>query len=171
MQARDHAEEQLRYSQKNYMALVADSLTGIYINQNNIVQFANARFAKIHGYTPDEIVGVNTIDLVHPEDRLFLEDLAERRLKGENVTNNYEVRCITRDGKTIWVQRRNTLIEYNGAPAVLGNEIDITRQKEAEETLRASEEQLKNLSARLCSNRRSREETSQGGFTRTSHNV
>jgi len=41
------------------------------------------------------------------------------------------------------------LIEYNGAPAGLGNEIDITRQKEAEETLRASEEQLKNLSARL----------------------
>ena len=149
MQARDHAEEQLRHSQKNYMALVADSLTGIYINQNNIVQFANARFAEIHGYTPDEIVGVNTIDLAHPEDRLFLEDLAERRLKGENVTNNYEIRCITRDGKTIWVQRRNTLIEYNGAPAVLGNEIDITRQKEAEETLRASEEQLKNLSARL----------------------
>jgi PAS domain S-box-containing protein len=149
MQARDRAEEQLRLSQKNYMAVVANSLTGIYINQDKIVRFANARFAEIHGYAPGEIVGVNALDLVHPEDRSFVEESGERRLKGENVVNEYEVRCITRDGKTIWVQRRNTLIEYNGAPAGLGNEIDITRQKEAEETLRASEEQLKDLSARL----------------------
>jgi PAS domain S-box-containing protein len=146
---RDRAEEQLRLSQKNYMALVANSLTGIYINQNNLIRFANARFAEIHGYTSDEIVGLNAIDLVHPGDRHFVEDLAEKRLKGQNVVNEYEARCITRNGKTIWVQRRNTLIEYNGAPAVLGNEIDITRQKEAEETLRASEEQLKKLSGRL----------------------
>jgi PAS domain S-box-containing protein len=149
MQARDHAEEQLRLSQKNYMALVENSLTGIYINQNNKIQFTNARFAEIHGYDSDEIVGVNVLNLVHPEDRNFIEELGGRRLKGENVVNEYEIRCSTRDGKTIWVQRRNTLIEYNGAPAVLGNEIDITRQKDAEETLRASEEQLKKLSARL----------------------
>ena len=149
MQARDHAEEQLRLSQKNYMTLVTNSLTGIYINQNNIIQFANARFAEIHGYASDEIVGANAIDLVHSEDRHFVEDLAERRLKGEEVTNKYEIRCITRDGKTIWVQRRNSLIDYSGEPAVLGNEIDITPQKEAEETLRASEELLKKLSARL----------------------
>ncbi|MBI5577956.1 MAG: PAS domain S-box protein [Deltaproteobacteria bacterium] len=149
MQARDRAEEQLRLSQKNYMAVVANSLTGIYINQDKIVRFANARFAEIHGYAPNEIVGVNVLDLVHPEDRNFVEELGERRLKGENVVNEYEIRCITRDGKTIWVQRRNTLIEYDGAPAILGNAIDITRQKEVEETLRASEEQLKKLSARL----------------------
>lgn len=59
------------------------------------------------------IVGLNTIDLVHPEDLHFIEDLAERRLKGQDVVNEYEVRCITRNGKTIGVQRRNTLIEYN----------------------------------------------------------
>ena len=149
MQERDRAEEQLRLAQKNYMALVENSLTGIYINQNSIIQFANARFAEIHGYASDEIVGTNVLDLVHPEDRKFIAVLGERRLKGEDVVNEYEIRCITRSGKTIWVQRRNTLIEYDGAPGVLGNEIDITRQKEAEETLRASEEELKNLSARL----------------------
>ena len=149
MQARDRAEELLRLAQKDYMALVGNSLTGIYINQNNIIQFANARFTEIHGYASGEIVGANVLDLIHPEDRNFAKELAERRRKGENVVNEYEIRCITRDGKTIWVQRRNTLIEYNGAPAILGNEIDITRQKEAEETLRASEEQLKKLSARL----------------------
>jgi two-component system, chemotaxis family, sensor kinase Cph1 len=146
---RDSAEEQLRLSQKNYMALVVNSLTGIYINQNNIIQFANSRFAEIHGYAPDEIVGVDAISIIHPEDRHFIEDLADRRFKGEKVSKEYEVRCITRDGRSIWVQRRNTLIEYNGLPAILGNEIDITRQKEAEEAIRASEEQLKELSARL----------------------
>jgi two-component system, chemotaxis family, sensor kinase Cph1 len=149
MLERDRAEEDLRLSKKNYMALVANSLTGIYINQNNNIRFANARFAEMHGYASSEIVGVNVLKLVHPDDRHFIEDLAARRLKGEAVANEYEVRGLTRDGKTIWVQRRNTLIEYNGAPAVLGNEIDITRRKEAEGALRASEEQLKELSARI----------------------
>lgn len=149
MRERDRAEEQLRLSEKNYMTLVGNSLTGIYISQGRIIRFANERFAAIHGYTPGEIIGMQAHALVHPEHRDFVTDLAERRLKGEDVVNEYEVRCITRDGKAIWVQRRNTLIEYDGASAVLGNEIDITRQKEAETALRASEEQLKRLSARL----------------------
>lgn len=146
---RDQAETQLRLSQKNYMALVSNSLTGIYINQGNQIQFANARFAEIHGYAPEQIVGVNILNLIHPDDRPFVEDLAERRLKGENVVNEYEIRCLGKEGKTIWVNRRNTLIEYNGEPAILGNEVDISRQKEAEDSLRASEQQLKKLSTRL----------------------
>jgi len=72
-----------------------------------------------------------------------------RSLRGEGFPEEYEVRCTTKSGKVIWVQRRNTVIEHDGRPAILGNEIDVTRQKQAEMELKASEDLLKRLSGQL----------------------
>jgi len=146
---RDRAEELLRRSRQNYSTLVDSSLTGIYISQDDVIRFGNARFAEIHGYTADEIIGADAGSLVHPEDRSAVPLLTDRSRPREKPKERYEVRCITKEGRTIWVQRRCTVIDYNGGQAVLGNEIDITQQKMAETELKASQEQLKRLSARL----------------------
>jgi signal transduction histidine kinase len=68
-----------------------------------------------------------------------------RRLKGENVPTEYEARGLTKLGETIWIKRRNTRIEYQGKPAILGNIADITEQKGVEEELRKINEELENF--------------------------
>jgi DNA-binding CsgD family transcriptional regulator len=42
----------------------------------------------------------------------------------------------------LWITRRNARIEYQGAPAILGNIADITERQRAEEALRDRTEQL-----------------------------
>jgi len=142
---RKRAEEALRESEKKYSTLVENSLTGIYIDQDKKIVFANNRFAEIYGYPGEEFVGIQTWRLVHPEDRPLTDQMRTKRLRGEDTPSEYEARGLTKDGETIWIKRRNTRIEYWGRPAILGNIVDITEQKSAEEELRKINEELKNF--------------------------
>jgi len=137
---RTQAEEALRQSEEKYSTLVESSLTGIYIDQDGKIVFANERFATIYKYKRDELIGMDPRQLVHPEDRAFTNDIRKRRLRGNGAPSEYEARGLTKDGETIWVARRNTRIEYRGKPAILGNVVDVTEQKCAEEQLRDSQE-------------------------------
>jgi PAS domain S-box-containing protein len=139
------AEEALQESEKKYSTLVENSLTGIYIDQDEQIVFANKRFAEIYRYSRDELMGMDSCKLVHPEDRPLTDRMRKRRLGGEDVPSEYQARGLTRDGETIWVNRRNTRIDYQGRPAILGNIVDITEQKRAEEKLRKINEELKSF--------------------------
>ncbi len=138
-------EEVLRESEEKYSKLVENSLTGIYIDQDEKIVFANNRLADIYRYPREELIGIESWRLVHPEDRSLTDKTRARRLKGEEAPPEYEARGLTKDGETIWIKRRNTSIEYKGRPAILGNAVDITEQKQAEEELRKINEELKNF--------------------------
>ncbi|MBW2018275.1 MAG: PAS domain S-box protein, partial [Deltaproteobacteria bacterium] len=145
------AEKALRESEKKYSTLVEESLMGVYIQQGDRIVFANDRFAKIHGYKREEIVGMESLDLVHPDDRGMVKTFRERRTRGESAPSEYEARGLTKEGKTIWITRRINVVTYGGKPAVLGNVVDITERKRMEAALRASEKELRILSAQLLS--------------------
>lgn len=142
---RKHAEEALQESEKKYTLLVENALTGIYIDQDGKIVFANDRAGEIYGCTKEDLLGIKTWKLVHPEDRPLTNKMRAKRLKGQDAPSEYEARGLTKDGRTIWIRRRNTRIEYDGGPAVLGNIVDITEQKRAEEELQKINEELKNF--------------------------
>ncbi len=140
--ARKQAEEALRESEHKYSTLVNNSPTGIYIDQGGRIVFANTRLAQIYGYPKEELIGIVSRQLVHPEDKAFTDDIRERRLRGKEAPWEYDARGLTKGGETVWIKRRNTRIEYLGKPAILGNVVDITERKHAEEALKASEQEL-----------------------------
>ena len=137
------AEDALRESEKKYSTLVNNSPTGIYIDQDGKIVFANSRLSEIYGYPMEELVGIESRKLVHREDRAFTDEIRAKRLKGEDVPFEYEARGLTKKEETVWINRRNTLIDYQGKPAILGNVVDVTKRKKAEEALRASEAEIK----------------------------
>jgi len=139
---RKKTEHELRESEAKYSTLVEDSQTGIYIDQDERIVFANDTFAQMYKYPKDELVGIESWKLAHPDDREFTNEMRGRRLRGEPVTVDYEAKGLTRDGETIWIRRRNTLIEYNGKPGILGNVVDISAQMRVEQELRKRNEEL-----------------------------
>ena len=145
------AEEALGESEEKYSALVEGSLTGVYIEQDGKIEFANEKFAQIYGYTIQGITGIQSHSLVHPDDSEMVQDIRRKRLSGKGALSEYEARGLTKDGNTIWVMRRNALMRYRGRQATLGNVVDITRQKRIEEALRKSEKGLRLLSSQLFS--------------------
>ena len=149
LKERDRAEALLRQSQERYSSLVENSLTGIFISQDGLIRFSNARFAEAHGLSPAAIVGRDAFELVHPDDRAELKRISERLLSGELDDDTYELRCVIPDGSTIWVQRRSRRVLHEGRPAILVNEIDITEQKVTAARLRDASEQIKRLLERF----------------------
>jgi len=142
-------EKQLRESEKKYSALVENSLTGIYIAVDGEIIFANNRFAEIHGYSREEVIGMKSWMVIHPEAREYLEEIRQKRLRGEEVPLSYEIRGLKKNGETIWANRSNIPIEYQGGWAILGNVVDITERRQAEEALRASEKACRLLSRQV----------------------
>jgi PAS domain S-box-containing protein len=123
--------------------LVENSLTGIYVDQGGKIIYANEKFARIFNYPREELIGIESSKLVHPDDRAMTDERRAQRLRGENPPSEYDARGLTRDGRTIWVRRRNTEIEYEGRPAILGNLVDITEERQFEQELQSANEELK----------------------------
>jgi PAS domain S-box-containing protein len=146
---RKKAEQALRESEKKYSTLVESSLTGIYIDQDNKIAFANNKLAEIYGYSRDEMEGMEASDVVYPEDRALTDEIRTKRLRGDEAPVKYEARGLKKDGEVIWVTRRNTRIEFRGRPAVLGNVVEITQRKQMEKALQESEMKLRLLSSHL----------------------
>jgi PAS domain S-box-containing protein len=146
---RRQVEEALRKSKEEYKILVDSSLTGIFIHQDQKYVFVTDRFAEMHGYKPEELLGKDPFSLIYPDDRETLREIASRRLRGEEVPQQYEVRRIRRDGTIIWCEMMATVIEYEGKPAIMGNMINITKRKRVEKALRKSESELRFLSSQL----------------------
>ena len=145
------AEEALRESEQQYSTLVEDALIGVYIIKDGIIEFANDKFAEIYGYEKNELIGMKSVDLVHPEDRPVIDEMREKRLKGEKVPSEYELRGLKKSGDTIWVLRSFSLINYKDGPAISGIVSDMTKRRKAEEALRESGKELRILSNQLLS--------------------
>jgi len=135
-------EEELRRSEKKYKILTTSSLTGIFIHQDGKFVFVNDRFAKLHGYTTEELLGMEYKALIHPDDREVMTKRVSKRLKGESVPYQYEVQRLKKDGETIWCEMIAAAIEYRGKPAIMGNIVNITKRKQAEEHVRTLTQQL-----------------------------
>jgi PAS domain S-box-containing protein len=140
--ARQGADDAVLASEERYGTLVENSLTGIYIDLDGKIVFANKKFAEIYRYPRAELIGMESWKLVHPEDRALTDQIRAKRIKGEDAPSQYPARGLTKDGQTIWVLRRNTRIDYEGKPAILGNLVDITESRRAEEALRESTRRL-----------------------------
>lgn len=136
-------EDALIESERQCAMLVENSLTGIYVDQGGKIIYANERFARIFNYPREELIGIESSKLVHPDDRAMTDERRAQRLRGENPPSEYDARGLTRDGRTIWVRRRNTEIEYEGRPAILGNLVDITEERQFEQELQSANEELK----------------------------
>ncbi len=121
-------------AEEAYETMANSSQAGVYVVQNGTFQFVNHNAAKYAGFSEKELVGMNSMSLVHPEDRRTVRKNAMEMLKGRR-TSPHEFRIITKDGNIRWIMETVTFIPYRDGRAVLGNSMDITEQIEARNKL------------------------------------
>lgn len=119
----------------NYKQIFSTSPLAIFIYQDGLYRVVNPGMTRLTGYSGKELCKIPFPEQIHPEDRARVVDNARRRLAGEEVPVSYEFRVFNRDREVLYLRGFFSLIEYAGRPAILGQLIDITRQKQAEELL------------------------------------
>jgi diguanylate cyclase (GGDEF)-like protein/PAS domain S-box-containing protein len=109
--------------------------------------YANDRLCEMLGYTRDELLQTTWTDLTHPDDVAGNLQELERMLVGETDDFTLEKRFIRKDGSPIQVNIDvKCTRDAGGRPDQIVVMIeDITRRKQAESALRASEATYRSL--------------------------
>ena len=130
-----------RQTEQMANSLMNSPQLGTYIVQDGKFKFVNSTFAECVGYKKDELIGKDSLSLVHPDHRDEVRKNAVDMLKGKS-TSPYEFMLVTKDGKSIWVMESVISIEYEGSRAALSNFMNINERKQTEEALKKGQEWL-----------------------------
>jgi PAS domain S-box-containing protein len=132
-----------KQAEQLYYTLAESSRGSVYIAQNGKFVFTNSVFQKNIGYTADELLLMGPAVLVYPADTEMVRDSAVQMLKGTRQ-QPYMFRVVTKSGEIRWALETVTSITYNGKRAILGNFMDVTERRQAEEKLEQLEQNFRN---------------------------
>ncbi len=133
----------LAASEERSRGLIDNALVGIFVYRDGKFQFVNKRFAEMLGYEPEELAGISVPDTIHPDDRNMVAQRMRTREAGENVTDRYELRFLTKCGETGWAEVWVRPVAGGADQGILVNVVDITERKEAERQLQVSEKKFR----------------------------
>jgi PAS domain S-box-containing protein len=140
---RKQIEEALRQSEEKYRLLVDSASEGIFVAQDGFLKYFNPKTIQLLKYNDDEMRNIRFLEFVHPADRDMVKEKYDQKLSGERITDSYSFRLLDKNGKILWVEISNILLEWNGRPASLNFIRDITEKVIAERTLKEAELQFK----------------------------
>lgn len=130
-------ENASKESEEKFKNLVERSIAGVYIIQDDVFKYVNRRFAEIHGYTVEELIGrLGPKDMVIPEDLPIVQGQIQMRLSGEVDTSHFIFRTRRKNGDIIHVEVFGSSMTFQGRPSIIGTLIDITERVRAEEMIK-----------------------------------
>lgn len=138
----------LRESEERFRNLMENAPIGMTLTalDGHYLQINHA-FCRFLGYEKEELYQLTFKDISHPEDLPTDLGAIQRLLAGEIDSYRREKRYVRRDGRTVWGQLTVSLLRDNqGAPLYFVAQVaDINDSKLAEETLRRSMREIKDL--------------------------
>lgn len=128
---RNRAANELRESEERFKSLHNASFGGIAIHDQGIILECNRGLSIISGYSQEELIGMNGLELIAPETR----DLVFKQIQ-VGYEKPYETTGLRKNGETypLRLEARNVL--YKGTNSRTVEFRDITEQKKAEAELR-----------------------------------
>jgi PAS domain S-box-containing protein len=133
-----------RRAEELYKTLAESSLAAVFIVQDGKFVFINTSAIAYAGYSAEEVIGRNADMIVHFDDKELVKIRSREMLAGKS-NQAFEFRMITKQNQVRWISQTVTPIYYQGKRAILGNAMDITENKQAEEALRESHRRLDDI--------------------------
>jgi PAS domain S-box-containing protein len=131
-------EEALRESEGRYRGLANSAFDGILIHHDRSIKSVNRHLAAMFGYTVEELLGNDVLDLTPPQNREFIADRI-----GLGTEDRYETLGLRKDGTPFDIEVSAMSCVFGGKPCRLVVVRDITAPKRAEKELRESGERYR----------------------------
>ncbi|VAX19412.1 diguanylate cyclase/phosphodiesterase (GGDEF & EAL domains) with PAS/PAC sensor(s) [hydrothermal vent metagenome] len=141
---RKRVEDALRESEERLRKLSEAAFEGIVFLEKGRILECNNTFAKMVGYSRDELIGIPVINLIAPEDTTIVSENIAKGYEGV-----YETNALRKDGSTFRIEAHGMSTLYQGRPARVTAIRDITERRRAEDDLRESEENLRDITSTI----------------------
>jgi PAS domain S-box-containing protein len=120
----------------------------VLIDENGSYKYANAAVERLLGYTPEEFVGLNAFEQIHPEDIEPVREAFRRLIVAErDRTDTIEYRHRAKDGSWVWLESRMLNRKDTTLDGYVVSSRDISDRKEAEAAHRETKRRLQELAA------------------------
>ncbi len=135
---RTKVEAALRRSEEHFRSLIEHSSDVItIISRDGTITYGSPSLERVLGYKPDELLGQNAYELIHPQDVALVVDALTRPAdaSGQHHSIEYRIRHKNGSWRVLETLGANLLDEPEVA-GILFNSRDITERKQAEEQIR-----------------------------------
>lgn len=135
---RRQAEGILRESEERFRAFFDNAVVGaVQLDERARIAQVNDSFCRITGYSREELVGMDPLDLDHPEDREIDREHVTAFFAGRIGEYDLDKRYVRKTGEVIWVHVSAGMIRDAMGRGVRTASIveDITARRKAEEEL------------------------------------
>ncbi len=129
----------LAESERKYKMLVEDINDGYFVLVNETMVYSNNTFARMHGYTPNEVMGRHYLEFVAPESKKEVAAAYTGSRSGQLSHSRIEYLRLHRDGRHLPTEIMAKLSSYEGQAANIGVCRDIGERVELERKTREAE--------------------------------
>ncbi|MFH2110309.1 MAG: GAF domain-containing protein [Candidatus Bathyarchaeota archaeon] len=139
--------EALNRSEELYRVLVENTSDAVFVTDDEKYLYLNQRAADLLGYEdPKELIGAKAFAHIADVDRERVREYARTRLKGGAAPIRYTFTIMRNDGSEVVVENSVSKLMFDGKPASLSINRDITSRIKYEETLTALHDYATRLS-------------------------
>jgi len=132
---------------KQYAGFIEIVPIGVMVQRANQMVYTNREYRRLFGYdNAEELIGQSIMIAISPEDQQEIKNRINKIvLQGSAYNPPLEAVSIKKTGERFYTEAESVSIMYEGEPAVLVIIRDISSRKKAQEALRESEENFKNI--------------------------
>src|SRR4051812_5353253 len=134
---RKQAEAAMRENEARYRTVFEQAAVGIkqMALADGRILAANGALCRMLGYTAEKLVGLRTVDIIHPEDLAVEQAQLARLLAGEIASYAIEKRYLRKGGAPVWVRVTTSIPRTAAARERYRISVveDVTARKQAEE--------------------------------------
>lgn len=139
----DPASADLSFSTLRFQALLERAFDGIFVRRKDRLVYLNPALLSLLGYEKaDDLVGRSVLTFIHPDHHALLIDRIRSTDSGQGSEPPISVRCVRRDGGSVWLDGAGMPAKYQNEWAYLVLVRDVTARREEELALRMTRETL-----------------------------
>ena len=140
-------EEELERREEYFRAVVENTMDLIMIiDENAKVKYVNQAARNLLGYSPEELIGTDSLQLVHPEETEWARGVVDTAVSDDQYSPLLEVRVRHKDGSWRFMEGiGKNFLEHPAVKGIVMSFRDINDRKRAQEDLRTSEEMHRSL--------------------------